>query len=323
MKAKVYSPEVISNQPKSTKVLITVQQGVLECVMPLKQNGMPRYTVDYLLYGLFVEGCCGVIDKGKITVTQNVTAALDYILNNTKYEVIGSPKLFDKPMITSTFSDDEMFPHQKVGVTFLYNRSRALLADDMGLGKTYQALIAAQQIMIDGECSQLLVICPVSLCDNWWREMAKWQTGFSKENASIIPYSQVHKDFEIKPGTIVIMDEVHYCKHVTSKRTRAIIDKVLNYRKEIVRLWLMTGTPVTRDNADLWPLCFLMDHALARSYSPIRMASMKNERNAIIAGAMKTHMLMRRRKNALTSQRKSSRKSRSTLVPSLIIRSSR
>ena len=55
----------------------------------------------------------------------------------------------------------------------------ALLADEMGLGKTIQtlALLGAREQADDGNGLPSLIVCPVSVLENWRREAQKFVPG--------------------------------------------------------------------------------------------------------------------------------------------------
>jgi SNF2 family DNA or RNA helicase len=193
-----------------------------------------------------------------------------------------------------------LFSHQRVGVNFLYNRKKAILSDDMGLGKTLQSILAAEQLKLEGRADYLLIICPVSLVPNWRRELVKWESSFGASHARIVPYSQLAKLKAIPPKTVVLIDEAHAIKRVESQRTQALIRFAMDQEPNIAALWLLTGTPVTRDNGDLWPLAHLVDHPVAKLFNPMKLRGMKSDiENAMLAGAMKTHLLMRKKTDVL------------------------
>lgn len=59
----------------------------------------------------------------------------------------------------------------------LYNYEQnlnILLADDMGLGKTITTLTFMLGLLNNGEIHRAIIIVPVSLIDNWLREIYNW-----------------------------------------------------------------------------------------------------------------------------------------------------
>lgn len=271
--------------------------------MPLADDGTPG-PEHSLAYGLAKDGCNGLWKRDKgFHLRANVREAVDYFVNHSGGAcpvLRGLPSLYETPFIVDTYS--EILDHQRAGVSFLYHRRAALLADDMGLGKTMQAIIAAEALRIEGRALGLLVLCPVSLVGNWRKELKRWDTGFSE--VTIVPYSQLKllKDicagFIGGQGLVVIADEAHYLKNVSSQRTQAVTRFVLNNPK-LAALWFLTGTPVTRDFSNLWAIADLMKHPVADLYRPSMMMKLSNEAILKLSGAMRTHMLVRKKSDCL------------------------
>lgn len=144
-----------------------------------------------------------------------------------------------------------LYPFQREGVEFLNERHRAYLADEMGLGKTVQAAVAASECLWDD--SEVVVVCPASVVENWKREWDEWATGLRPVH--VISYSKL-----IRPSwrnklpehpDLVIFDEAHYLKTGKAKRTKAAIQ----YAKSTAgRVWLLSGTPMPNDPRELYPV---------------------------------------------------------------------
>ncbi len=148
-----------------------------------------------------------------------------------------------------------LYPHQKKGIWFLTKRKRAYLADDMGLGKTLQAILAADIIIEDHHIEKVLVICPAHLRKNWQNEIEKWSE--HSKNFSILPYTQLHKLQEIPE--LIIFDEAHFLKNIKTKRTKQASLICEYIRKENGWVWLLSGTPVTKDITDYYSQLRLLD----------------------------------------------------------------
>ena len=89
------------------------------------------------------------------------------------------------PLLTKSLRE-----HQRNGVAFLYEcvmgmrgsaGEGAILADEMGLGKTLQTIALLWTLMkqnpIDGDgpvVKKALIVCPVTLINNWRKEIRKW-----------------------------------------------------------------------------------------------------------------------------------------------------
>lgn len=144
-----------------------------------------------------------------------------------------------------------LYPFQREGVEFLNERHRAYLADEMGLGKTVQAAVAASECLWDD--SEVVVVCPASVVENWKREWDEWATGLAP--AHVISYSKLirpaHRNKLPEYPDLVIFDEAHYLKTGKAKRTKAAIQ----YAKSTAgRVWLLSGTPMPNDPRELYPV---------------------------------------------------------------------
>ena len=116
----------------------------------------------------------------------------DY-LEGTYDEIRSKLLYFDKSSSTNPDLPEsligELKAHQKVGVAWLQHLwgatskycSGCLVADDMGLGKTLQLLTFIAWYLQQPGAKPVLVVAPVSLLENWQREMEKFFTpGFAR-----------------------------------------------------------------------------------------------------------------------------------------------
>ena len=75
--------------------------------------------------------------------------------------------------------DLKLYPYQLNALkwlSFSWCQSRnVLLADEMGLGKTIQAIAFIRTtVQFTGQRGPFLIICPLSTCENWKRELELW-----------------------------------------------------------------------------------------------------------------------------------------------------
>ena len=156
----------------------------------------------------------------------------------------------------------ELMPYQVEGSEWMAPKTFALLADEMGLGKTAQAIRAADI----ANASRVLVICPASLCDNWREEYERFSVlgldvavMYGKEDVGVIAgdglkiasFSGItdHTAHFLKgEWCAVIVDEAHYLKTRTSKRTKAA-RKIFEKAKKV---WWLTGTPRPNNTSELF-----------------------------------------------------------------------
>ena len=146
----------------------------------------------------------------------------------------------------------ELFEYQKQGIEFLVSRQGGMLLDEQGLGKTVQALKACEKV--DPEV--LVIVCPAIMRGTWLHHVAN----LIPTNIQVVinsyewyvkldNYKSLLKSIKGKK-VAVIVDEAHYIKTPTSKRTKTV--QHLLSLDNIVFKVLLTGTPVTRDVDDLY-----------------------------------------------------------------------
>jgi superfamily II DNA or RNA helicase len=165
-----------------------------------------------------------------------------------------------------------LFPHQKTGASFLAGEpGTAGLFFGMGTGKSLTALEAFKI----SDANRLLVIGPPISLPMWQQEATDWlglnpdyvsilktgKTPFASESVLVVSYAiaTARKD-ELREWlaadcSALICDESHALKSHTAKRTKAILGKD-GIADGAFYAWMLTGTPITRWNDDMFPfLC--------------------------------------------------------------------
>jgi SNF2 family DNA or RNA helicase len=164
-----------------------------------------------------------------------------------------------------------LYPYQKTGVSWLLGITReslgGILGDEMGLGKTLQ-IIALFHSEIQQGRTQHLVVAPVTIIENWRREIRRFapgikvvahqgkdRTGFPKnlEGVDVVltSYDTVVRDlamFQMIKWGVVVLDEAQAIKTPGTQRTQAV--KKLHRTVGIA----VTGTPVENRLLDLWSI---------------------------------------------------------------------
>ena len=148
----------------------------------------------------------------------------------------------------------ELAPFQWAAVDYALRARRAFLADEQGLGKTVEALAALEA---DG-AYPAIVVCPASMKLNWERETQRWLPHRSvavihgrlavppRGDITILNYEIVaaHRQALSRPrARAIVIDESHYCKNPSAKRTQAVRAVAASVVPDGLRLAL-TGTPV-------------------------------------------------------------------------------
>ena len=194
--------------------------------------------------------------------------------------------------------------HQREGVKFMYecvmgmrdfDGQGAILADEMGLGKTLQTIallwtLLKQNPICEGPhmsppiIKKALIVCPVTLINNWRKEFRKW-LGFDRlgvyvfddsrkritdftngdtYRVGIIGYEKLRTVVEdLKKGhgiDIVIADEGHRLKTAKNKSAQAI--KSLHTSKRVI----LSGTPIQNDLSEFFMMVDFVNPELLGSF---------------------------------------------------------
>lgn len=163
-------------------------------------------------------------------------------------------------------------PYQVKGVSWLKFLSQfglgACLADDMGLGKTIQVI--ALLLHEDGSTGPTLVVSPMSVVGNWYKEMGRFAPSlkvmvhhgaerltdsFREEvemyDMVITTYSLVYRDEKYISSVkwrYIVLDEAQNIKNPEARQTQAV--KKLSAQQKIA----LTGTPVENRLQELWSI---------------------------------------------------------------------
>lgn len=171
-----------------------------------------------------------------------------------------------------------LYEFQKIGVEFFEKSGgRALLADQMGTGKSAQTL----GYIVRDNIKPVLIVCPASVKYSWENEVDKW----TDLTCHVInaPDTDVD-DIFLDPPDIIIMnydilgkflkqiasvswglmvcDESHYIKSVTSKRSKMV--KIL--ADNIDRVVLLSGTPFLNRPVELFTSLNIIDPYIWHDY---------------------------------------------------------
>jgi SNF2 family DNA or RNA helicase len=175
------------------------------------------------------------------------------------------------PMPTPPGFQGALRPYQERGLSWLNFLGRlglgGILADDMGLGKTAQTL----SLLLTDEGSKTLLICPMSLVSNWFKEAARFAPslrvyvhhGGTRQRGSefdqavagadlvITTYGTALRDLEALRGvgwSRVVCDEAQAIKNSGTRQSQAV--RTIPARTRLA----LTGTPVENHLAELWSI---------------------------------------------------------------------
>jgi len=157
--------------------------------------------------------------------------------------------------------------YQKTGVEHLLSGQKKLLLDDMGLGKTAQSVVAFNTL----GAKRVLITCPPAVKYGWQRELSVWserdyqvqviEGGMDKiemhdRMVIICPFSYISRsDFMVRQlksirWGVTIADEIHRCKSMDAKLTKAIMSKT-GIISNSVYFWGLSGTLMPNTPKDL------------------------------------------------------------------------
>lgn len=145
---------------------------------------------------------------------------------------------------------------------------QALLADEMGLGKSAQAVIASDLIAADN----ILVISPAAVRINWSREFDLFsdtkrpcvviKSGKDQpiDGVNIVSYDllasneKLRNDLKSRKWDALILDEAHYLKERSTKRTKACYghNRFPGLADKAKFVWRLTGTPMPNNPSELF-----------------------------------------------------------------------
>ncbi|KAJ7675096.1 SNF2 family N-terminal domain-containing protein [Mycena rosella] len=198
-----------------------------------------------------------------------------------------------------------MRPHQIEGVKFMYECVMGLrkhegqgciLADEMGLGKTLQTISLIWTLLKQNPyagngpvVSKVLVVCPVSLVNNWKVEFHKWLgrdrlgvvTCDKDKNAVktfqhaktqhvlIIGYERLRTVIDqlaycIPPIGLIVCDEGHRLKSANNKTTTMF--EALRTTRRII----LSGTPIQNDLSEFHAMADFCNPGLLDNYATFR-----------------------------------------------------
>ncbi|KAI9001004.1 SNF2 family N-terminal domain-containing protein [Trametes punicea] len=209
------------------------------------------------------------------------------------------------PVVVDPVLARHLRPHQKEGVRFLYECVMGLrkhegqgciLADEMGMGKTLQTIALVWTLLKQNPYAgagpvvgKVLIVCPVSLINNWKNEFHKWlgkdRVGVfvgDKSKLTIKQFlnSKIHQVLVIgyerlrsvindlaycsPPIGLIICDEGHRLKSANNK-TSTMFEALRTPRRII-----LSGTPIQNELSEFHAMADFCNPGLLDDYSTFK-----------------------------------------------------
>ena len=168
----------------------------------------------------------------------------------------------------------QLRPYQQQGYSWMVKLAKmqlgACLADDMGLGKTVQTLAFIQRCR-HRDARPVLLVCPLSVMENWVREAARFTpnlsvllhqgsrrakgddliTRVSTYDVVLVSYPLLQRDsasLQQIEWQGIVLDEAQFIKNSESAQARAARGLSADWRIAL------TGTPIENHLGDLWAI---------------------------------------------------------------------
>ncbi|KAI0335474.1 hypothetical protein GY45DRAFT_1316794 [Cubamyces sp. BRFM 1775] len=209
------------------------------------------------------------------------------------------------PVVVDPVLSRHLRPHQKEGVQFMYECVMGLrkhegqgciLADEMGMGKTLQTIALVWTLLKQNPYAgagpvvgKVLIVCPVSLINNWKNEFHKWlgkdRVGVfvgDKDKSTIKQFlnSKIHQVLVIgyerlrsvindlaycnPPIGLIICDEGHRLKSANNK-TSTMFEALRTPRRVI-----LSGTPIQNELSEFHAMADFCNPGLLDDYSTFK-----------------------------------------------------
>ncbi|MEG0374035.1 MAG: DEAD/DEAH box helicase [Raoultibacter sp.] len=267
------------------KIEVVITKGKRSWLLPIDGSTFPDQVVFDKKWYFFTSSHnemlelmdkAGISAFGPITLTAYCdliqlceSSSLTEINTNVLTEL--RQQVASKPLASPAGLLAHLYPYQHIGYSWIKTISEqangCLLADEMGLGKTLQVIAFLLAELNEGK-GPSLVVAPVSLLENWKREIKRfapsincsihsgmYRTGFYEKLLSydvvITSYGTCANDLamlSMVTWDVVVLDEAQNIKNPESQRARSV--------KELPRRFSLavSGTPFENHMSDVWSL---------------------------------------------------------------------
>ena len=169
----------------------------------------------------------------------------------------------------------QLYRHQKVALSYLRFNDSFCLFMEQGTGKTIPTLTRIFELFRNGDAKNCLIVAPKSALGAWERDAEKFDQADQiqfKHHVTLVNYDKVWRGGQKSPYylvyDIVVLDEAHFIKNRTSKRSDFLLRVACNAKYR----YALTGTPISNGQLEnIWSLIAFMDpyYMRGRIYSQI------------------------------------------------------
>lgn len=152
-----------------------------------------------------------------------------------------------------------LYRHQQIALSYLRTNESFALFMEQGTGKTIPALVRLLELLKHNQINDALVVAPKSTLGAWERDIEKFDEDdqqILKKSITLVNYDLVwRRDSFKKPWGAIVLDEAHFIKNRSSKRSQALLKLGINAKYK----YILTGTPIGNGQLEnIWSqYCFL------------------------------------------------------------------
>lgn len=164
----------------------------------------------------------------------------------------------------------KLYRHQEIALSYMRSNNYFALFMEQGTGKTIPSLVRLLDLLKNKDIDNALVVAPKSALGAWERDIELFELmdqSILRKGITLINYDKVwrgeKKSPYYKPYGCIILDEAHFIKNRSSKRSKFLlkIATMSKYR------YILTGTPIGNGQLEnIWSLYCFLDPYLQRGY---------------------------------------------------------
>ena len=148
-----------------------------------------------------------------------------------------------------------LYRHQKVALSYARSNNFFAFFMEQGTGKTLVGLFRILDLLKGGQIEEALIVAPKSALGAWERDIELFNdldAQILRDGITLINYDKVWRGEDKSPyykkWGCIILDEAHYIKNRTSRRSKFLLKlaTMADYR------YILTGTPISNSMTELY-----------------------------------------------------------------------